>query len=91
MTGAASRCYNAVVSDSFEERAARRRRTWQGGVARSFAEMEERDLEFWLRATPAERVRAVHMLNLEIAKLQGDDGPPPRLQRSLGGVRSRVG
>jgi hypothetical protein len=27
-----------------EERAERRRRTWPGGVARSFAEMEEVDL-----------------------------------------------
>lgn len=79
------------MSDSFEARAAARRVTWQGGVARSFEEMEERDLEFWLRASPAERIRAVHLLSLEVARLRGDDGPPPRLQRSLGGVRSRVG
>ncbi len=79
------------MSDSFEARAAARRTTWQGGVARSFEEMEARDLEFWLRASPAERIRAVHLLSFEIARLKGDDGPPPRLQRSLGGVRPRVG
>jgi hypothetical protein len=79
-----------AVSDSFEERAARRRSTWTGGVAGSFEEMEKLDLAFWLRATPAERLRAVYELNLELMALGGHRGPPPRLQRSVGGVRPRV-
>lgn len=78
-----------MVSDSFEERAARRRASWSGGVAASFEEMADADLEFWLRATPGERVRAVYQLNLEIDAIKGGDGSPSRLQRSLGGVRSR--
>jgi hypothetical protein len=76
------------VSASFDERAARRRAEWQGGVARSFEEMERHDLEFWLRATPGERIRAIAELAATVAALKGDDG---RLQRSVGGVRPRVG
>ena len=70
------------------ERAERRRRTWSGGVAHSFAEMDEIDLQFWLRATPAERVRAVTELIDEMRAMMGEDGPTPRLQRSVGGVRA---
>jgi hypothetical protein len=74
---------------SFEERAARRRREWQGGVAKDFAAMDAEDLAFWLRASPAERIRAVQLLNLELAELRGSHESPARLQRSLGGVRQR--
>ena len=73
------------------ERAERRRRTWSGGVAHSFAEMDEIDLQFWLRATPAERVRAVTELALTIFEPRTNDGSAPRLQRSVGGVRPRKG
>ena len=43
-------------------RAAERRRTWTGGVARSFAEMDAADLAFWQAATPSERIHAVTLL-----------------------------
>src|SRR5262245_38635526 len=72
-----------------DARAAARRATWQGGVARSFREMEDVDLDFWLSATPEVRVGAVWELMEELRALQGDDGPAPRLQRSVGGVRPR--
>lgn len=73
----------------FEARAARRRRTWSGGVAGSFDEAAERDLAFWLSMEPEARVRMVWSLVEECLVLQGADGPPPRLQRSVGGVRRR--
>jgi len=42
---------------SKEERAELRRRTWTGGVASSFAEMERVDRAFWLSMSPADRLR----------------------------------
>jgi hypothetical protein len=73
------------------ERAERRRRDWVGGVARGFAEMEERDLEFWLAATPAERLRGVTQLIFEMAAVGGEGGSGARLERAVGGVRPRRG
>ncbi|MEQ9078907.1 MAG: hypothetical protein RLP09_33890 [Sandaracinaceae bacterium] len=73
----------------FETRAARRRQTWSGGVASSFDEAAERDLDFWLAMEPEARVRMVWSLVEECLVLQGDNGPPPRLERSVGGVRRR--
>jgi len=74
-----------------DERAERRRRTWTGGVARSFEEAESMDLEFWLSATPAQRIRGMTQLIAEMHGWSGDGGPPPRLQRAVGGVRRRKG
>ncbi|HEY8079512.1 MAG TPA: hypothetical protein VIF62_35520 [Labilithrix sp.] len=79
------------MDEAARKRAERRRATWTGGVARSFDEMEEADLEFWLSATPEERIRSVTMLIDEMRAMEGDDGPRPRLQRSVGGVRPRKG
>jgi hypothetical protein len=69
------------------ERAEARRQTWTGGVASSFAEMDQRDLEFWLAMTPAERVGAMWSLVEDSLAFEGHRGPAPRLQRSTGGVR----
>jgi hypothetical protein len=55
-----------------------------------FAEAEEMDLGFWLNATPQERLRAVTELVYEMMEANAD-GSPPRLQRSIGGVRSLKG
>lgn len=44
---------------SAEERAACRRANWTGGVARSFEEADAADGDFWMKATPQERLRAV--------------------------------
>lgn len=63
--------------DSRSERAARRRRTWTGGVACSHAEAEEADIEFWARATPAERVRGLTELVNEMYALGANDGSAP--------------
>jgi hypothetical protein len=68
-------------------RANERRKMWIGGVAHDFSEMEEADLAFWMAATPAERVRGVTMLIDEMRVMGGEDGPTPRLQRTVGGVR----
>lgn len=69
------------------ERAAARRQTWTGGVAHSFAEMDQRDLEFWLAMTPAARVLAMWSLVEDSLAFAEHRGPAPRLQRSTGGVR----
>lgn len=74
-----------------EERAALRLATWRGGVAHSFAAADDADLDFWLAATHAERLRAVTELIDEMRAMMGEDGPTPRLQRSVGGVRPRKG
>jgi hypothetical protein len=73
------------------ERAEYRRQHWTGGVARSFSEMESADLAFWLAATPNERIRGVTQLIGEMLAMKGEDGPAPRLQRAVGGVRPRRG
>jgi hypothetical protein len=73
------------------ERAAHRRATWSGGVARSFAEADEMDLAFWMAATPQERLRGVTQLIEEMRIMEGGRGPSPRLQRTVGGTRPRRG
>jgi hypothetical protein len=73
------------------DRAAERRATWTGGVVRSFAEAETMDLEFWLSATPSQRMQGVTELMQEMYTAGGEDGPAPRLQRTIGGVRTRRG
>ena len=77
--------------DDREARAAERRRTWQGGVAKSFAEAEEQDLAFWMSATPQERVRGLTELVAQMFAMEEDVGSPARLQRAVGGVRSQPG
>lgn len=72
-----------------EARAARRRATWSGGIARSFEDLEAIDLEAWKQVSGADRVLAIWPLTLEAITLGGHDGPPPRLQRSSGGIRRR--
>ncbi len=72
-----------------KERADRRRATWQGGVVRSFAELEEVDRRGWQTTTGSERVLMIWPLTWEAMLLAGFNGPPPRLQRSAGGVRRR--
>jgi hypothetical protein len=86
--------YNAAMSDSDLARAQRaeeRRRTWRGGVVHSFEEMADVDLDFWLAVTPEDRLRAMWSVVEDELALQGENGPPPRLQRSVGGIRARKG
>jgi hypothetical protein len=79
-------CYSRLMCS---DRAALRRATWTGGVAHSFAEAEAMDLEFWLAATPSQRVQGVTELIQDMQAIGGDSGPAPRLQRTVGGVRAR--
>jgi hypothetical protein len=57
-----------------------------GGVAASHAEVDEKDLDFWLSVEPAERITAACLLHEELRLLR-NDAPFPRLQGSPGGVR----
>jgi hypothetical protein len=72
---------------TFEERRAARLARWQGGVARSFVQMDEIDFEQWQRVAPVDRLKAVWSLVADSLALRGEDGPTPRLQRLVGGVR----
>ncbi len=74
---------------SASDRAEARRRSWKGGVAKSFDEMERVDLDFWLSMSPRERLEMMWSLVEDSLALEGHDGPAPRLQRSVGGVRPR--
>jgi hypothetical protein len=69
------------------ERAEQRRRTWSGGVAQSFEELDRLDLDGWLALAAADRVRFVWSLVEDSLSLRGQNGPTPRLLRSTGGVR----
>lgn len=78
--------------DQRETRAERRRREWTFGVARSFAEMDQADLEFWLSATPETRVIAAWELAMDLSTwtANGDQNAAAfRLDRTVGGVRQR--
>ncbi len=66
-----------------------RAKAWTGGVAHGFSEMQDADLAFWMAATPSERIRGVTMLIDEMRVMGGDDGPTPRLQRTVGGIRAQ--
>jgi hypothetical protein len=83
--------YSQGVDDRYRQRAQARRATWEGGVAASHAQMEEADLRFWQQASAADRLNAVWQMALEFWTLQGNDGPPPRLRGSSGGVRRGEG
>jgi hypothetical protein len=65
---------------------AARRVTWTGGRAVSFAELQERGLEFWVRAEPATKLKAMWDTILEAWIICGKHGPPPRFQGSVFGV-----
>jgi hypothetical protein len=73
---------------SLEERRKIRQATWRGGIAQSFQEMDQVDLDFWLAMDPVDRLRMVWSLVEDGLALQGTDGPPPRLQRLVGGIRA---
>jgi hypothetical protein len=78
------------VAENGETGAERRRREWTGGVARSFAEMEEVDLDFWLRMTPEQRIGCVfEMWDEQMAFKDPRHEATSRLQRAVGGVRPR--
>jgi hypothetical protein len=77
--------------DDAAARARARRSRYTGGVARSFDEMEQVDLDFWLAMSPADRLRAMWSIVEDSLALEGERGPTPRLSRSTGGVRSLRG
>ncbi len=70
------------------ERADARRRTWTGGVAHSFAEMDEQDLDFWLSMASVDRLRTMWSLVEDSLAFQEQRGPALRLERSTGGIRA---
>jgi hypothetical protein len=83
---ARARWYTDGVDDAFERRAAERRATWQGGVAHSWDELEEKGLDFWRSSTPAARLSATWGAIVQAWVIKGKHGPPPGLQGSIVGV-----
>jgi hypothetical protein len=81
-----------TLVSSFDPRAEVRRRTWTGGVARSYKEMDSVSTDFWLAMTPEERIGCVFDLWDEQTPTQDPEHEASgRLQRATGGVRSRWG
>jgi hypothetical protein len=74
------------MDEAFERRAARRRATWQGGVARSWDELDERGAEFWRSAPAGARLTAMWELLVDAWAIKGKHGPPPGFQGSIVGV-----
>ena len=80
-------CYACILMDeSFRRRAAARRATWSGGVARSFDELEEMGLEFWRNASSSAKLNAMWQLLVDAWVVEGKHGSPPRFQGSIIGV-----
>ena len=73
-------------SKDFEARAAHRRATWSGGVARSFAELDDRGLDFWVHADSSTKFQAMWDAIVEAWVVSGKHGPPPRFQGSTFGI-----
>jgi hypothetical protein len=68
-----------------------RRRTLVFGRVSSFAALEEADLDFWSRRSLGEKFQATIELLRDSWYLEGNDGPIPRLDRSVGGIRKLRG
>ena len=83
-------CYDGAMSGKDladrEARAARRRSTWQGGVAK-LAGMEDVDDHFWGAMPPAERFVFVWEASREQYGI--DTETPGGLRGSVGGIRRR--
>ena len=75
------------IRSEAEQRAAVRRATWQGGMAKLGGPAEAADANFWQNATPAQRFDAVVLMAMEMWQMEGHDGTVPRLRGSAGGVR----
>jgi len=69
-----------------DERRARRQREWSGGRIGA-GQSAAFDRRFWAAASDAERLAAVWEMAQQAYRLEHPDGPPLRLDRSLGGVR----
>jgi hypothetical protein len=76
-----------TVVDGFEKRAAERRRTWSGVVARSPEQAEAVSRAADAAMTPVERMELVWELTLRMP--WGDDATEFRLDRTVGRVERR--
>jgi hypothetical protein len=84
-------CYTSLVDEANKlARAAARRSTWTGGVAK-VSDMAAIDRAFWSKMTPVARLQSIWSIVEDSLALGGDHGPTPRLQRTVGGVRRRKG
>jgi hypothetical protein len=81
---------NPAISDAERRREARRRTLVFGRVS-SFAALDEAEMDFWSQRSFGEKFQATIELLRDSWYLQGNDGPVPRLDRSVGGVRKLRG
>ena len=61
------------------------------GRVSSFEALAEADLDFWQRATLGEKFQATLDLVRDSWFLEGNNGPVPRFDRLVGGVRKLRG
>ena len=87
--GTIARLERVTDDEAKRARAELRRTTWTGGVA-TFREMAAVDRRFWGSVDGVTRLAAMWSLVEDSLALQGHDGPTPRLQRAVGGVRRRT-
>jgi hypothetical protein len=69
-----------------DARAALRQATWVGGRAASFAELDEKGLEFWASAEPGAKLQATWDAIVEAWIIGGKHGPRPGFQGSTFGI-----
>lgn len=74
------------MDDAFARRAAARRASWSGGVARSFEELEAAGAAFWADAPPDVKLAAMWQLLVDAWVIEGKHGPPPGFQGSVVGI-----
>lgn len=87
-------CYGLGVKQapsSIEERRRKRQRKLVFGKARTFEEHSDQGDAFWRNAAPELKLQAIIELIRDSWYLQGNDGPPPGLDRSAHGVRKLRG
>ena len=75
-----------VMDEAFARRAAARRASWRGGVAKSFDELEEAGAAFWAEAPPAAKLAAMWQLLVDAWVIEGKHGSPPGFQGSIVGI-----
>ncbi len=74
------------MDSEFSRRAAERRQRLEGGVARSFEELEEASRRYWRDASPEAKLKAVHDAIFEAWIVGGKRGPAPRFDGSTWGI-----
>ena len=74
------------METTYEERAERRRREFQGGVVRSFDALDRAGFDFWQAAPGGARLEAIWQTIIDAWVVGGRRGPAPRFDGSTWGI-----